>query len=259
MTSVYRPDVPGATETRQYVRFMASELNRINGVPDHGFTEIVNNIEEVIANKLPGAPTDVVAWAMFVFGDMLAQRGGSTEGLFWQAVADDLITREETRDIMGEDMMPRPKATPHEVGEPCTCGEVHVLETAEEMIAHGKKIIQGMEREKQALDGIKSFVQNLRDKMGRDDLPGQPLTPPDVPGAENFEFRGGIMPGGTPLPNMDFLPPGSGGAFALPVDSVAEFGMDNVMRFVIHKVTTGTHNGVISADELREWLKDNPA
>ena len=253
MTELYRPDVPGATETRQYVRFMASEMNRINSVPDSGFTEIVDNVEEVIVNQLPGAPMDVVAWAMFVFGDMLSQRGEGTQGLFWQAVADDLITREETRALMGEEMLPRPTAKLHEYGKTCWCGEAHNVETAAEMIAHGKRVIQSVEKQKRATDELKNFIQGLRGKMDGS------LQGPDVPGLENFEFMGGFMPADTPLPDMSSLPPGTGGAFALPVESVAEFGMDNVMRFIVHKVTSGTHNGVIDPAEIREWLRDNPS
>lgn len=246
MIELYQPDVPGAAEVRQYARFMGSEMNRLHGISDDAFTKVVDNVEAVLANKLPDVSLSVAAWAMFVFGDIMGSDGG-TRGLFWQTIADNLLTREETRAAIGEELMPRPERVEHNIdGGTCSCGDNHEMLTAEEMIANGRQEIQRYEQQHGSNPGMGELVGRLEDLLNR-----LGVDPNNLPPMPNMPIPG-LNPNGPPQGDS------AGAAFALPVECVTEFGMDNVMRFVLAKVSRGDFSGVISAQEVRNWLKDNP-
>lgn len=219
---MYNPVVKGSTDARKFVQFMAGELHRINGVPESEFDELVNNVEQTVVQLLPGADPGTVAWTIFVLGHLEGQ-SDKLNGLFWQAIGDALITREETRSLFGEELLPRPERKDH-ADTDCSCGGDHEVVTIEQRIQEAKDhIIPALEA--QALAARAAQAAQSGDPAAFLRMLGQMGGAPDgAPGPINLPFPGGEMRM-IPL-NPGDLPPGA----ELP----------DILRFIADKESQGT-------------------
>jgi hypothetical protein len=118
---MYRVDKEGVEETRQMVQFMSGLMNEIHDVTDEQFSEMVSQLERRMTRLLPNADMATVAWTMYAMGFVEAA-SNPMRGLFYAAMGDALISREETRESFGEEFAPRPTEEELAADEAEVCG-----------------------------------------------------------------------------------------------------------------------------------------